>query len=125
MNFFSILNFVAALLISALSGMGVGGGGLFVIYLAWVSDTPQLAAQGMNLLFFLCSAGASMLIHLRQRRIFWYPVALLIAGGVIGVLLGTELSIHVDEGMLRKIFGGMLVVSGILALKRKEQEGSK
>ena len=36
---------IAALIISALSGMGVGGGGLFVIYLALLTDTPQLAAQ--------------------------------------------------------------------------------
>ncbi len=122
MNFFSVVNFTASLLISALSGMGVGGGGLFVIYLAWVSDTSQLTAQGLNLLFFLCSAGASMVIHLQKRRIVWYPIAFLIAGGVIGVLLGTELSAYVDEGILRKIFGGMLVVSGILALKKKEDK---
>ena len=46
----------AAFLLSALSGMGVGGGGLFVIYLAFATDMPQLSAQGANLLFFLCSA---------------------------------------------------------------------
>ena len=40
-------------LLAALSGMGVGGGGLFVIYLSLFTDTPQLVAQGMNLLFFL------------------------------------------------------------------------
>ena len=42
-------------LLAALSGMGVGGGGLFVIYLSLFTNTPQLTAQGMNLLFFLLS----------------------------------------------------------------------
>ncbi len=117
-----ILDAIAAFVISALSGMGVGGGGLFVIYLAWVSDVPQLTAQGLNLVFFLCSAGASMVIHLRKRRIYGFIIAMILSGGVIGVLLGTELSAHMDEGMLRKIFGSMLIVSGVMALKGKKSD---
>ena len=108
----------AAFIISVLSGMGVGGGGLFVIYLAFMTDMPQLMAQGANLLFFLFSAGAAILVHLQKRVILWRAVAILVLFGVAGVLLGTWLSAHLDEALLRKIFGTLLVISGILSLKQ-------
>lgn len=109
---------LVALLIAALSGMGVGGGGLFVIYLSLLTDTPQLAAQGMNLLFFLFSSGASMVIHLQKRRILWWAVGWMILLAIPSSLLGTLLSSLVSQSLLRKIFGGMLVTAGILSLQK-------
>ncbi len=116
---------IAAFLISILSGMGVGGGGLFVIYLALFTELPQLTVQGMNLLFFLFSAGASMTVHLRKRRIFWGIVGLMAAGGLLGALLGSYCSARIDQSLLRKIFGGMLVVSGILSLQKRAFHGEE
>lgn len=113
------IHMAAAFCISALSGMGVGGGGLFVIYLVWVMDTPQLTAQGINLLFFLFSAGASLLIHLQKRKMFALPILLMALFGVLGSLFGSQLATLVEEGILRKIFGTMLVISGILSFKQK------
>ena len=108
----------AAFLLSVLSGMGVGGGGLFVIYLAFTTDLPQLLAQGANLLFFLCSAGAAILVHLQKRTILWKAILFLTLSGIAGVLLGTRLASFLDESLLRKIFGVLLVSSGILSLKQ-------
>ncbi|MBQ9086762.1 MAG: sulfite exporter TauE/SafE family protein [Clostridia bacterium] len=114
------LSAAAALVISALSGMGVGGGGLFVIYLALATDTPQLAAQGMNLLFFLFSAGSALLVHLQKRKILWWAVGVMVAAAIPGALLGTFLASYVSQSLLRKIFGAMLVTGGILALQNRE-----
>ena len=108
-----------AFVIAALSGMGVGGGGLFVIYLALLTDTPQLAAQGMNLLFFLFSAGASMTVHVRARRLYGTVILLMAATGIAGALLGTWLSAFVNQALLRKLFGVMLTVSGLLVLRKQ------
>ena len=121
MIFQAVISFV----IAALSGMGVGGGGLFVIYLALLTDTPQLAAQGMNLLFFLFSAGASMLVHLSRRRIFTSVILLMATAGIAGALIGTGIAEYLPEKLLRKIFGCLLVVGGILSLKKKEKEPRK
>jgi len=107
-------------LLAALSGMGVGGGGLFVIYLSLFTDTPQLVAQGMNLLFFLFSSGASVTVHLRARRICYPAVGVMTLFGIVGALLGAFLTTRLPSHLLRQIFGGMLVISGILALRQKE-----
>ncbi len=112
-----LLTLCAALLIAVLSGMGVGGGGLFVIYLALFTDTPQLAAQGVNLLFFLFSSGSSVIVHLSRRQIFFGAVSLMAGMGIVGSIVGSLVSGHIDQSLLRKIFGGMLVICGILSLK--------
>lgn len=109
-------------LLAALSGMGVGGGGLFVIYLSLFTETPQLTAQGMNLLFFLLSSGASVTVHLRSRRICHSAVAVMAVFGIVGALVGASFSAHLPQHLLRQIFGVMLVVSGILALLQKDKE---
>ena len=106
-----------AFIIAILSGLGVGGGGLFVVYLSLFTNTPQLQIQGTNLAFFLCCASASLIIHLRKRKIFALSVITMSLFGIIGAALGTSLSLSVNQMLLRKIFGAMLLASGIISLK--------
>ena len=110
-------NTVISLIIAALSGMGIGGGGLFVIYLSLFTTIPQATCQGINLLFFILSGGASLLVHFQKRRFF--PVTLLLAAVAIpGALIGVIVGGHVSNDILRKAFGTMLVITGIFSLKK-------
>ena len=111
------ISLIAAFLVAILSGLGVGGGGLFVIYLVLFTSLLQLQIQGINLAFFLFSSAASLSIHLTKRKIFWAAVAIMSASGIVGAILGSMLSAKADEALLRKIFGAMLVISGIISLK--------
>lgn len=120
-----VVDIVAAFLIAALSGMGIGSGGLFVIYLTFVSEAPQLTAQGMNLMFFLFSSGAALIIHLQKRKILWGAVLLLTVGGVFGAVAGSFVAGLLTTSMIRKIFGGMLLVSGAIALFKKDKRQRK
>lgn len=123
-----ILNIVAAFIIAILSGMGIGSGGLFTIWLTAVAGTPQLAAQGLNLLFFLFSGGASMTVHLSRRKIYWGAVMILAVSGVVGTLAGSFVAGLLPVDAIRTIFGATLMVSGIVSLlsnkKRKDPDGS-
>ena len=108
-----MLDFLVALFTSALAGTGVGGGGLYVIYLTLVRGTEQLKAQGINLAFFITGAMSSMLLHIRKRH-FAYRLVFLVGGcGAVGALLGALLAQHLDTSLLSKIFGAMLVFCGI------------
>ena len=112
-----IILLIVAFIIAVLSGMGIGGGGLFVIYLVLFTELPQLQIQGINLAFFLFSSTASLTVHLTKRKIFWIAVAIMSVSGIIGAVLGSVFSTRIDQGILRKIFGAMLIISGILSLK--------
>lgn len=107
---------LAALAIALLSGMGVGSAGLLVVWLTAMDAVPQLTAQGLNLFFFIFSSGASMLVHLRRRRIYWGLCTLMIPLGVVGSLLGTSMARGLDGELLRRLFGAMLVICGTFGL---------
>ena len=108
--------FIVALITSVLAGLGIGGGGLLVIYLAFFTDTPQITSQGINLLFFIFSSAASMLVHLKRRRLPFLLITVLAVTGGAGAALGSITALGADPSVLRRLFGGLLTVSGIIAL---------
>jgi uncharacterized membrane protein YfcA len=116
-----ILTLTAAFLSAVLSGLGVGSAGLFVLYLTLVAGYAQPEAQSLNLLFFLLSAGAALLLHVRDRKIPLRVVLFLIACALPGALAGSFLVRALDATVIRRLFGGMLVVTGIPNLLRRER----
>ncbi len=110
------MTILAAFAAAVLSGLGVGSAGLFVLYLTLVAGYTQPEAQALNLLFFLLSAGAALLLHIRERKIPLRVVLFLIACAIPGALAGSWLVRVLDATIIRKLFGGMLVVTGVPAL---------
>ncbi len=111
-----ILDIAITFLIAVLSGMGIGSGGLMVLYLTLVRKAPQLTAQGFNLLFFLFAAASSMGVHLARRRIRFPAVLLMIAAGLPAAYLGTQLALVLPEGWAARIFGFFLILAGLPGL---------
>ena len=107
---------LSALLIAILSGLGIGSGGLFVIWLTMVEGMDAATARGLNLLFFVFSASAALVVHLILRRIKPSLVIFLAALTSAGTLIGLSISHFIDPTGLKKIFGGMLIISGIYTL---------
>ena len=120
-----MIKILVAFFTSVLSGLGVGGGGLFVIYLALFTDTEQVAAQGMNLLFFLFSSGSSVIVNLTRRKIYKSAVLVMALFGVVGTVAGTLAASVISSPVLRKAFGLMLMVSGVIALKNCTSKTAK
>ncbi|MBQ8403074.1 MAG: sulfite exporter TauE/SafE family protein [Clostridia bacterium] len=117
----AVLDFIAAFFAAALAGMGVGGGGLLVIYLTLVRGAEQLAAQGINLCFFLALCVPSLAIHAYKRKIHLCLALIFGISGVFGTFLGAYLLSLATPVLLRKAFGALLLVSGTLALFKKKK----
>ena len=113
-----MLDIIVFFMIATLSGMGVGSAGLLVVWLTVFDSVPQLAAQGLNLFFFLFSSSASLLIHLKRRKMFWGVIMIMTSTGAVGALIGSILANRFDASLLGKLFGGMLLVSGVLSFTR-------
>ena len=112
----NVIHIIISFIIALLSGLGVGGGGLFTVYLALFTSVSQLTAQGFNLLFFLFAAGASVSIQLFRRKILFWVVILMATSGLIGAMLGSLATGILPEEWLRKAFGVLLVSSSIYSL---------
>ena len=111
--------FIVSLIIAVLSGLGVGSGGLLVIYLSLFESMPQIEAQGINLLFFMFAAASSLCYNFVKRHIFVGAVLIMSISGMIGSVIGSYISSIIPAQMLKMIFGGMLVFSGIIATKKE------
>ena len=117
-----VLDFFAGVIISALAGMGVGGGGLLVLYLVFVKGIEQIEAQGANLVFFIAAASASLIYHIRKRKINFKVCIILCLFGTLGAVAGSMTAYKIDPTLVRKIFGWLLIVSGCLTLLGKKKD---
>ena len=114
----------AGALTGVLTGAGVGGGTLLVLYLTAVAGAGQNEAQGVNLLYFLATAPPALYYHLKNRRVAVKMGLLAAASGCAAALLGVWLSQMAGEELLRRLFGGLWIVIGVRELffaKKKEK----
>ena len=105
-----------SLFIAILSGMGVGGGGLLVIYLTVFEDIEQIIAQGLNLCFFIAVAIASTVYNIKNKKIVWRTTVTLSISGAVFSFLGAWMAGAINPGILQKIFGMMLILGGVSSL---------
>lgn len=110
---------IASFLASALSGTGVGGGGLLVIYLSMIKGTAQSAAQGINLLFFEASSLGALPLHKKYRKMRCGVILIIGIFGLIGSVFGTMIAKSISPTMLKKLFGAFLIITGTLSMFKK------
>lgn len=122
MNVWSVL---AAFFSGAVGAMGLGGGGVLVLYLTLSLGMEQLQAQGINLLFFLPCALISILIQLRRKMIDLPTAGWMALGGIGGVVLGMYLTRVIRAAFLSKAFAAFLIVVGLTELFGKRKKGAE
>lgn len=111
-----VVSFCIAVLVAALAGMGVGGGGLLVIWLALAASWKTAEAQGLNLLFFIVSATVASFFHRKKRRFDRPLIWNLTLAAIPGVLYGSAVSAALSADGARTVFGYFLLISGAIAL---------
>jgi uncharacterized membrane protein YfcA len=110
--------FAAAIgcLLGFLAGLGVGGGTLLLLWLTAVLNMPQPEARAINLLFFIPTALISSFFHRRKGTLNLKTVSPAMISGCLFAALGSWLSKRLDVGLLRKMFGFLLIATGIREL---------
>ena len=115
-----IIDFIVGLFVSVLAGLGVGGGGLIVIYLTLIKNMPQIEAQGINLLFFIAAGASSFIVHFKKRKLNKKMLVLMIISGSIGAVIGSILINFISVDIIKITFSIFLIVSGLIFLFSKK-----
>jgi uncharacterized membrane protein YfcA len=110
---------IVGLLTGILSGFGIGGGTLLMLYLTVFAGVAQKTAQGINLLYFLPTAFASLLLHSKNHTLNWKAALPAVLGGCLTAGLFSYVAAGMDLSLLRKLFGGFLLLTGLSELLRK------
>ena len=102
-----------------LSGFGVGGGSLLLIYMTSFAGVPQTLAPGVNLLSFLPAAATALPAHLKNGYVEKKALLPAIAAGLVCSALAAWAATALDVEVLRKCFGGFLILIGLRELFQK------
>ena len=105
-----------------LSGLGVGGGSLLILWLTLVLDMPQEAARTINLLFFLPSGIIATIFRYKQERLPWKKLLPAIISGCLFAALFAFLSGNWDTKLIKKLFGILLLFTGLRELFYKPKK---
>ena len=118
----TVIQWIAGILSGTAGALGIGGGGVLILYLVLLADVEQVRAQGINLLFFLPCGIIAIIIHAVKKRIKWKLVLPCVAGGLAGVFAGMWLLDHINAVWLGKIFAAGLILLGLKELFKKEKQ---
>lgn len=118
-------NILAAFFSGFAGSLGLGGGGVLVLYLVLSLGEEQITAQGINLLFFIPCAALSTVVYSFKKLIDWKTVLAAAAGGLPGVLLGSWLLRSMDPLWPGKIFGAFLLIMGLKEFFAKQKRVTK
>ena len=124
LNSFPVTMFVATTL-GFLSGLGIGGGSLLVLWLTIVLGTDPQIARSVNLLFFIPSALISCALRLKKGQLNLRPFLPVILSGCVASAAFSWISTVVEITWLKKSFGIILIAAGIKEIcYRNEEKGS-
>ena len=118
---FPVAAAVAAVL-GFLSGLGIGGGSLLMLWLTNAAAMEQSTARAINLLFFLPSALICCLFRWRQGRLDWKLALPAAVAGCVSAGLCAWLSRYLDTALLQKFFGALLLFTGLRELFYRPQK---
>ncbi len=96
-----------------LSGLGVGGGSLLILWLTLMLGMEPASARGINLLFFIPSSLAAISFRWSQGVIDFKKVVPAMAAGCLSALVFSWVGMNLNTSSLKKLFGILLIITGI------------
>ena len=92
------------------SGTGMGGGTILIFLLTYLCNIEQHIAQATNLIFFNPTSIIAIIVNAKNRNINVKLGIIISLYGILGAIIGANLSIHLDMKSLRKYFGIFLLI---------------
>lgn len=95
------------------SGTGMGGGTILIFLLSFLLGIDQHIAQATNLIFFIPTAVVAIIVNLKNKNIDLKLAIIISIFGILGAIIGANISIRIDVGILKKCFGIFLAMIAI------------
>ena len=107
-----MVNFLVGTVLGFLSGLGIGGGSLLLLWMTLILGADPDLARVMNLMFFLPCAFVATAFRWKQAKPEWHHILPAAGAGLLGAVIGNLLSSGIDKELLRKAFGILFLLAG-------------
>ena len=92
------------------SGTGMGGGTILILLLTFMCGLEQHIAQATNLIFFIPTSIVAIIVNIKNKNVDLKLASMISIFGILGAIVGANLSINTDVNVLRKFFGIFLAI---------------
>ena len=123
-----MLEILIGLISGIVSGTGMGGGTILIIGLTFFLGMEQHIAQATNLIFFIPTSIIAIIVNLKSKNIDLKLAIIISIFGIIGAVIGANISLYMDVNLLRKYFGIFLIavtineIYSIIKLYKKDKK---
>lgn len=104
---------IIGLVSGIVSGTGMGGGTILIFLLTFMCGIQQHVAQATNLIFFIPTSIVAIIVNIKNKNIDLKLATIISLFGILGAIIGANLSIYTDVDKLRKYFGIFLAIISI------------
>ncbi len=104
---------LTGIIAGTISGTGMGGGTFLILILSLFLGIEQHIAQATNLIFFIPTSIAAIIVSLKEKLIEWKLGLNIACSGIIGAVIGAKFSININMISLKKYFGIFLAIISI------------
>lgn len=116
------ISIAVGVLLGFLTGLGTGGGSLLILWLTAVLHMDPAMARTINLMFFLPCALIATILRLKKGSV---PIKKVILPALVGcgaAAIFSMISQKIDTAQLKKLFGVLLIFTGIRELLYRERK---
>lgn len=108
-----MLEILTGLISGIVSGTGMGGGTILILILSLFIGIEQHIAQATNLVFFIPTSITAIIVAIKEKLIDWKIAINIATFGVVGAIIGANISMKMEVGLLKKLFGIFLSIIAI------------
>ncbi len=113
---------VVGIVLGLLSGLGTGGGSLLILWLTMVLHMDPSQARTINLMFFIPCALIATILRTKSGAIVYNKLLLPTLAGCIAAAVFSIIGSKMDTAQLKKLFGVLLIYTGIRELFYRERK---
>lgn len=117
-----VVNLLIGTVLGFLSGLGVGGGSLLLLWLTLKLGLPPETARSINLLFFLPAAAIAVCFRWKQGVLPVKKVLPAMITGTLSAAVFTVIGQRLDTHLLKKGFGLLLLATGVREILYKQKK---
>lgn len=113
-----MIEILTGIIAGSVSGLGMGGGTILILILSNFLGLEQHIAQASNLIFFIPTAITATIMNFKQKLIDFKFSIFIILGGLLGVIIGSEIAVKLNATSLKRYFGIFLLFISICEIYR-------
>lgn len=108
-----MLEIIFGVIAGIVTGLGMGGGTVLILLLSLFSGLEQHIAQATNLVFFIPTSIAAIIMNFKQKNVNLKLAINISFFGIIGAILGSIISNNISSNNLRKYFAIFILIIAI------------